>query len=292
MYKTTPAAAKLIASKQVHIQMVPTAKKLKESRQILAALQKFGEVTTFRNLKNKELDTRGGTNINSQYDIANKNTNQHRAIVAIFESADAAQRAIASSPLTITLDQDTNTTETRHTSPKFSIPRSSTPSEEIRSAEILSEEIPSYENPDNDGLTKHEILFKDVKPGTIKCIIEASRHNHQSNMRRNPWYAAYEPNMENPIYKDMMSPQTGTPLRGLADVLQRNCAPSTPERRYPVRFERRHIGADSLMEMWTDAQRSEEEVEVKGDLVMKDEKRVAKKHGRRSVKKEPEEDDP
>ncbi|KAJ5719124.1 hypothetical protein N7493_007579 [Penicillium malachiteum] len=266
MYKTTPAAAKLIASKQVHIQMIPTAKKLQESRQILAALQKFGEVTTFRNLK---------------YDLANKNTNQHRAIVAIFESADAAQRAIASSPLIITLDQDTKTTEVTHTSTKSSIPRSSNPSEEIS----------SDANPDNEGLTKHEILFKDVKPGTIKCIIEASRHNHQSNMRRNPWYAAYEPNKEDPIYKDMMSPQTGTPLRGLADVLQRNCAPSTPERRYPVRFERRHIGADSLMEMWTDAQRSEEEVKVMDDSVMKDEKRSAKKNGRKSVKKVSEEDD-
>ncbi|KAJ5697301.1 hypothetical protein N7488_010985 [Penicillium malachiteum] len=276
MYKTTPAAAKLIASKQVHIQMVPTAKKLQESRQILAALQKFGEVTTFRNLK---------------YDLANKNTNQHRAIVAIFESADAAQRAIASSPLLITLDQDANTSEATHSTKSY-IPRSSNPSEEIRSAEILSEEIPSYENLDNEGLTKHEILFKDVRPGTIKCIIEASRHNHQSNMRRNPWYAAYEPNEEDPIYKDMMSPQTGTPLRGLADVLQRNFAPSTPERRYPVRFERRHIGADSLMEMWTDAQRSEEEVGVKDGLVMKDEKRVIKRHGRRSVKKDLQEDDP
>ncbi|KAJ6037259.1 hypothetical protein N7540_001538 [Penicillium herquei] len=264
MYTTTPAAARLIAAKQVHIQMVPTPKKLQESRQILAALQKFGEVTTFRNLK---------------YDIANTNKNQNRSIVAIFESADAAQRAIASSPLTITLDQatNTNTPQPTYTSPESSIPSSSN----------HSEEISSDASPDNEGPAKYEILSKDVKPGTIQCIIEASRHNHQSNMRRNPWYAAYEPNKEDPIYKDMMSPQTGTPLRGLGDVLQRKCAPSTPERRYPVRFERMAMGADSLMEMWTDAQRSEEgEESFVDDSVTQDEKRSVKKIGRKSVKKE------
>ncbi|KAJ5712917.1 uncharacterized protein N7483_010098 [Penicillium malachiteum] len=278
MYKTTPSAARLLASKQVHIQMAPTPKKLQESRQILAALQKFGEVTTFRNLK---------------YDIANTTTNQHRPIIAIFESADAAQRAIASSPLIITLDQatNTNTTQPTHTSSESSVSSSSNSSEEIPSDVKPDDAKPDNAKPDDEGLTKYELLFKDVKPGTMKCIIEASRHNHQSNMRRNPWYAAYEPNKEDPIYKDMMNPQTGTPLRGLGDVLQRNCAPSTPERRYPVRFERRSMGADSLMEMWTDAPRPEEgEESLVDDSIKKDEKRPAKKCGRKSVKKE--ENDP
>ena len=48
---TSPAVLRRLASSQVHIQMIPTPTKLRESRQVLAALQKFGEITTFRNLK-------------------------------------------------------------------------------------------------------------------------------------------------------------------------------------------------------------------------------------------------
>lgn len=52
---TSPAALGRLASTSVHIQMVPSPRRIGETRQILAALQKFGEVTTFRNLKVREL---------------------------------------------------------------------------------------------------------------------------------------------------------------------------------------------------------------------------------------------
>lgn len=40
-----------VAFKQIHITMNPTPRNLTESRLVLQALQKFGEVVTFRNLK-------------------------------------------------------------------------------------------------------------------------------------------------------------------------------------------------------------------------------------------------
>jgi hypothetical protein len=50
-----PAAAVLeTMASHVHINITPGTKNLHESRQILAALQKFGEVTTFKNGKVKE----------------------------------------------------------------------------------------------------------------------------------------------------------------------------------------------------------------------------------------------
>ncbi|KAJ5399099.1 hypothetical protein N7465_009588 [Penicillium sp. CMV-2018d] len=68
---------------EVHITGLPMPKNLSESKLVLTALQEFGEVITYHNLK---------------YDTANTLPNRSRPIVAIFETADAADRAIAASP--------------------------------------------------------------------------------------------------------------------------------------------------------------------------------------------------
>ncbi|KAJ5526677.1 hypothetical protein N7513_010836 [Penicillium frequentans] len=212
---TSPTALGRLASTSVHIQMVPSPRRIGETRQILAALQKFGEVTTFRNLK---------------YDISNKSTNKHRPIVAIFESPDAAQRAIASSPLTVTLD-------------KSSTSQPSQPSESKAPTK-------QYKN--------HDPIFDNVATGTIKCTIEPSRHNHENAIRRNQYFSAFYPDKEDPIYKDMNSPHTGVPLKALGDVLQsrKDRLPSTPAR---ISGTRRALGAESIMGIWREARDSHEE---------------------------------
>ncbi|KAJ6005341.1 hypothetical protein N7451_003285 [Penicillium sp. IBT 35674x] len=209
---TSPAALGRLASTSVHIQMVPSPRKISETRQILAALQKFGEVTTFRNLK---------------YDLSNKSTNKHRPIIAIFESSDAAQRAIASSPLTVTLD----TSSTSQSSD------SKLPTKQ-------------YKN--------HDPIFDNIAAGTIKCTIESSRHNHGNAIRRNQYFSAFYPDKEDPIYKDMNSPQTGVPLKALGDVLQsrKDRLPYTPAR---ISGTRRALGAESIMDIWREAKDSHEE---------------------------------
>ncbi|KAF5856918.1 hypothetical protein ETB97_006499 [Aspergillus alliaceus] len=78
-----------LATRSIYITTTPNPRSLTESKQILSALQKFGEVVTFRNLK---------------YDTTNTSQTS-RSILAIFESPSSASQAIASSPLTIPLSQ-------------------------------------------------------------------------------------------------------------------------------------------------------------------------------------------
>ncbi|GIK02362.1 hypothetical protein Aspvir_006411 [Aspergillus viridinutans] len=83
-----PSPAGRLASQAIHIVANPSPINLAESKLILNALQKFGEVVTFRNLK---------------YDTTNTSKAPTRPILAIFDSPDAAKQAISSSPLTIRL---------------------------------------------------------------------------------------------------------------------------------------------------------------------------------------------
>ncbi|OQD73003.1 hypothetical protein PENDEC_c017G06248 [Penicillium decumbens] len=147
----TGTATELLSrlASQVYIKAFPGPRNLSDSRQILASLQKFGEVTTFINLK---------------YGVSTTNSSKNRPIVAIFESGDAADRARAASPLTVSL-QDSETPMT--------------------------------------------------------CTIEKSLHDHEEMLKRNPFYGTYGMlSKQGRIWKDMMSKETGVPLRGLADVLQ------------------------------------------------------------------------
>ncbi|EAW08253.1 uncharacterized protein ACLA_029860 [Aspergillus clavatus NRRL 1] len=77
-----------LASQSIHITPTPQPTSLAESKLILSALQKFGEVVTFRNLK---------------YDTTNSSTIPFRPILAIFDSPDAAKQALEASPLTVPL---------------------------------------------------------------------------------------------------------------------------------------------------------------------------------------------
>jgi hypothetical protein len=83
-----PPPAGRLASQAIHIVANPAPISLAESKLILGALQKFGEVVTFRNLK---------------YDTTNTSKAPTRPILAIFDSPDAAKQALSSSPLTIRL---------------------------------------------------------------------------------------------------------------------------------------------------------------------------------------------
>ncbi|KAJ6102001.1 hypothetical protein N7486_004428 [Penicillium sp. IBT 16267x] len=213
---TSPAALGRLASTQAHIQMIPSPRKIGETRQILAALQKFGEVTTFRNLK---------------YDLSNKSPNKHRPIVAIFESPDAAQRAIASSPMTVTLDSTSSTSTSQPSDPKTSSPTK------------------QYKT--------HDPIFENIAPGTIKCIIEPSRHNHENAIRRNHYFSTFYPDKEDPIYKDMNSPQTRVPLKALGDVLQSRKQKVNSYTQSKIYGTRRALGAESIMDIWREAKDSE-----------------------------------
>ncbi|KAJ5363894.1 uncharacterized protein N7496_009607 [Penicillium cataractarum] len=195
-------------SSQIHISPNPPPKTLAESRQIFAALQGFGEIISFRNLK---------------YDIRN-DTDRERPLIAMFDSSEAAERAIAASPLTITLPTPTPPAFTPN--PFASSSSSST----LSPSPSTSTSTPT--------------------PPTITCTLNPSRHNYERSTRRNPFYSMFTIDKESAIYADMRSEETDTPLAELADVLMRTKSVTFASQRYGARVNAQRIGADSLMRIW------------------------------------------
>ncbi|CAG7981060.1 unnamed protein product [Penicillium nalgiovense] len=196
----SPSLARMTG--QVHITGLSMPKNLSESKLVLAALQKFGEVITYRNLK---------------YDTTNTSPNPNRPIVAIFETADAADRAIAASPITIPLPTSTSTSKSH---PSTSIPFTSTtnaPSDTSRS---------------------------------LTLEIQHSRHNHASALKRSPFYSTYNLFKNNPVYEDLISDETGIPLKELADTLSSKKYPIGAGVKFNIQEENRRMGATSLVNMW------------------------------------------
>ncbi|KAL1970589.1 hypothetical protein VTN77DRAFT_4233 [Rasamsonia byssochlamydoides] len=76
-------------TKQVQITTTPRPRNISESRLILKALQKFGEVVTFRHLRGNVDDPQATS-------------------LAIFETQESAARAIGASPLTVSIPKRIN----------------------------------------------------------------------------------------------------------------------------------------------------------------------------------------
>ncbi|CAP93626.1 hypothetical protein E8E15_008977 [Penicillium rubens] len=217
----SPSLARMTG--QVHITGLPMPKNLSESKLVLAALQKFGEVITYRNLK---------------YDTTNTSPNTNRPIVAIFETADAADRAIAASPITIPLPTSTSaSTYTSKSHPSTSIP---------------SIPFTSTTNPPSD------------TPRSLTLEIQHSRHNHASALKRSPFYSTYNLFKNNPVYEDLISDETGIPLKELADTLSSKKYPIGAGVKSNIQEENRRMGATSLVNMWKEGMGMEIEDENKG----------------------------
>ncbi|PYH96370.1 hypothetical protein BO71DRAFT_375431 [Aspergillus ellipticus CBS 707.79] len=134
-------------AKSIHVHTTPAPRSIAESKLVLAALQKFGEVATFRNFK---------------YEPNKKSLHAAQNTIAIFASATAASNAISSSPLTV--------------------PRP---------------------------------LDGGGGGPPLTCTIQASRHNHEAAMARNPYHEFFVVENGSHVYEEMM--RTGVPLEGLAD---------------------------------------------------------------------------
>lgn len=229
----SPSLARLTG--QVHITGFPMPKNLSESKLILAALQKFGEVTTYRNLKVWCLRIRIWTSAgltSHKYDTTNTSPNPNRPIVAIFETADAAERAIAASPITIPLP----------TSPLSSI---SKPHTSIHTPSTSTNQPSNY-------------------PRSLTFEIQHSRHNHASALKRSPFYSTYNLFKNNPIYEDLISEETGIPLKELADTLSSKKYPIGAGVKFNIQEENRRMGATSLVNMWKEGMGMEIEGEFEG----------------------------
>ncbi|KAK2801248.1 hypothetical protein FQN50_007808 [Emmonsiellopsis sp. PD_5] len=98
------AAMRQVANlRQVHIKMVPSPRTIAESQLVLGAMQKFGEVSMFLNLKNLP---------------ALRSTNSGRAALAIFESVNARNAAVQASPIEIPLPKSSSSVSPSSSSPR------------------------------------------------------------------------------------------------------------------------------------------------------------------------------
>ncbi|KAF3393884.1 hypothetical protein F1880_005012 [Penicillium rolfsii] len=232
MTSKPPLAVLTRLTSQVHISASPPPRSLAESKQIFAALQGFGEIISFRNLKVSffprrsflpyNRDTQFTTGI--QYDIRN-DTERERPLIAMFDTSDAAERAIAASPLTITLPPPT--------------PPAFTPNP-----------FASPVSPSASSAPKSSPASSSSDPPTITCTLSPSRHNYERSIRRNPFYNMFHIDKTSAIYADMRSEETGTPLAELADVLMRTKGVTFATQRFGTRVHAQRLGADSLMGLW------------------------------------------
>jgi hypothetical protein len=80
--------------------------------------------------------------------------------------------------------------------------------------------------------------------------IQPSRHNHASALKRSPFYSTYNLFKNNPIYEDLISDETGIPLKELADTLSSKKYPIGSGVKFNIQEENRRMGATSLVNMW------------------------------------------
>ncbi|PYH78277.1 hypothetical protein BO82DRAFT_405464 [Aspergillus uvarum CBS 121591] len=254
-------------TKTIHITAHPAPRTLSDSKLILTALQKFGEVVTFRNLR---------------YDVTNLPTTTKTTrppshnIIAIYESAAAATAACAASPLSIPLTPDAQA-QAQHTPQSQSQSQSELQSQsqsQLQSqspAQFTQAQPPKqkqYYTPlplppqqqqqqhaSPDAAAPHNLPALDPTrsdedhPTTISCTLTASRTNHAAAIRRNPWYAGFE--VERTSHPRMFADlvHAGIPLRELADgpAGRRKAAGVPHGRRQRVEAETVRWGAGSLM---------------------------------------------
>ncbi|PYI36646.1 hypothetical protein BP00DRAFT_491315 [Aspergillus indologenus CBS 114.80] len=263
-------------TKTIHITAHPAPRTLSDSKLILSALQKFGEVVTFRNLR---------------YDVTNPPTTttattrpQSHNIIAIYESAAAATAACAASPLSIPLTPDAQAQlqQSQSQSPPQSQSQSQSPPQLQSQSQLQSQphsqaqaqitqppppkqnqyytplplppqhappDAPPDAAPHNRSALDPTPSDEDHPTTSISCTLTASRTNHAAAIRRNPWYAGFE--VERTSHPRMVADllHAGIPLRELADgpAGRRKGAGVPHGRRQRVEAETGRWGAGSLM---------------------------------------------
>ncbi|KAJ0422281.1 hypothetical protein BJY00DRAFT_311341 [Aspergillus carlsbadensis] len=213
-----------LKARSVHITTYPTPRSVMETRAVLAALQRFGEVVTFRNLK---------------YDPTNTAPQKDKTTIAIFDSDDAAQAAISASPLQVPIITKRSSVlpadphlhpHHSHTHPDPSHPNSS------------SEPESAFPTQDPKQPTR------EPKDFTLNLFMRPARHNHTMALRRNPFHTSFsKPDPEGAIHKDLMKAGIEPGLRALADVPAARKEFLPLAQRVSVAEWSERVGAGSLM---------------------------------------------
>ncbi|KAL4911970.1 hypothetical protein BDW62DRAFT_36449 [Aspergillus aurantiobrunneus] len=205
-----------LQSRSVYIKIYPTARKLRDTKLVLAALQKFGEVVAFHT---------------SKYDPVRYNPVEKAVIHATFDSPQAAQSAIDSSPLRI---------------------------------DRSNKEPINFESPDTDA-NAHTGIETDTtsqncksqgwkgtraRPISLECKIRPSTFHHGGMVRRNPFRQRFVQNVDSPIFQDLAK-KLDQGLGPLADVPLAKKERMSDEQRRNAHEAVAQLGGKSLMGLWT-----------------------------------------
>ncbi|KAL4907325.1 hypothetical protein BDW74DRAFT_176104 [Aspergillus multicolor] len=209
----------LLGERTIKVVTSRPVRNIAESRLILAALQKFGEVVHFRNapllrINNrhvqallKETGTPQPTTDWTQFKKISQGDGPGRYINAVFDSPTAAQNAMDASPLTV----DTS-------------PQSPSSPDDAQSDQI------------------------------IQCDVTHAPSINEQVMSRNPWYGPFKQETESPVYEDLAKQLKGETagLQYLADAprASKKDGPAKPVARKFKKAIVSQIRADSLMNLW------------------------------------------
>ncbi|CBF89514.1 predicted protein [Aspergillus nidulans FGSC A4] len=214
-----------VQERTVHITTNRATRSLAESRLILAALQKFGEVVHFRNAtlfrtNNKHLQDlmTKGENLSTQ--TARKCDGADFGIYAMFDTPLAARNALDSSPLHVDLS-----------------PLSPQARNDATNPDAASVDATAEVNTDTGAHSN------------IECTIKQDPVDHLETMSRNPYYGPFVQETDHPVYKDLIK-QLDEKLYGLADTPSASKKPGNPKKTKSTQESIRRLRAASLMRLW------------------------------------------
>ncbi|KAL4776991.1 hypothetical protein BDW60DRAFT_213539 [Aspergillus nidulans var. acristatus] len=214
-----------VQERTVHITTSRATRSLAESRLILAALQKFGEVVHFRNAtlfrtNNKHLQDlmKKGENLSTQ--TAGRCDGADFGIYAMFDTPLAARNALDSSPLHVDLSP------------------------------LSSQARNDATNPDSASIDATAEVNADAGAhSNIECTIKQDPVDHLEIMSRNPYYGPFLQETDHPVYKDLIK-QLDEKLHGLADAPSASKKPGSPKKTKSTQESIRRLRAASLMRLW------------------------------------------
>lgn len=215
------AAPKLLASRSVHLRIVPRPANLSESREMFRVLQRFGELSMYKSLR---------------FEYHNPADN---IALAIFRAPDAAQKALDASPIRFALEKVVDPNDADHLlelrSQDSTDDRETPPAkngiDEILRPSTLSTRASPMTTPPRSPSTPSMPFAPPSPPQTrtkwFQVTVDRSRAVHQDFVERQPFWKQFQP-MKSMAQEDLAKQ---VPHAGLSDVSKRPLS----QHRTPVR---------------------------------------------------------
>ncbi|KAF2277821.1 uncharacterized protein EI97DRAFT_374163 [Westerdykella ornata] len=263
------AASQLLATRSVHLRIQPRPANLSESREIYKVLQQFGEISTYKSLR---------------YEYHNPAAN---SALAIFSTAEAAQRALDASPIRFALEKvvpdhfstgalegaklgDEDIDSETQTPPPSQQPVKDGIDDMLEASPLLTPPLPDDNNTTTSSTSsssssptiskkkeaplpfESELQQKGkLQTKWFQVTIDRSRVIHQDYVERQPYWKDFSP-MKSLAQEDLAKT---VPLIGLSDVSKRPPhAHRTPNRVLKTLAEYVENHMPTLKVLWEEAE--------------------------------------